>query len=317
MDPSKFPVSRIPLHHAPYGPITSEKLHGANRGKVAVVTGAGRGIGQAIAVSLADSGADVAIIDLKQESLEETKKKCSEKGVKVQAYECDVIDESKVKQVFTSISSDLGPIDILVNNAGVLFGRPASMITDFSAYWRAVEVNFKGPVLCTLQVLNGMRERRKGTVITIASRAATVDTMLGLGYNDAKAGVTRATHCLQLELDMDGLGEDVCTHALHPGGVLTEMGANAHSSEVLDKYPDLYEKREEFRKLFKDPPELCGQTCAWLASGGSGMAKELRGMYFDCRQDVEVVCGYGRERLEREGMNNLKVDFCEGYGNEP
>jgi NAD(P)-dependent dehydrogenase (short-subunit alcohol dehydrogenase family) len=63
-----------------------------------------------------------------------------------------------------------------------------------------------------------MRERKSGCIITIASRAATVDTMLGLGYNDAKAGVTRATHCLQLELDMDGLGEQVHTYALHPGG---------------------------------------------------------------------------------------------------
>ena len=314
MDPSKFPVSRIPLKHAPYGPITPENLKDANKGKVAVITGAGRGIGQAIATSLADSGADVAILDLKLEGLDETRKTCEEKGVKVKAFACDVVDEARVKEVFTQIEKDLGPVDVLVNNAGVLFGRPASMINDFSAYWRAVEVNFKGPMLCTLQVLNGMRERRKGCIITIASRAATVDTMLGLGYNDAKAGVTRAVHCLQLELDLEGLGEDVYTYALHPGGVLTDMGAKAHAPDVLEKYPDMFEKREEFMKLFKDPPILCGQTCAYLATG---KAKEIKGMYFDCRQDIEVVCGYGRERLEKEGMYNLKVDFCEGYGNEP
>ncbi len=314
MDPSKFPISGIPLKHAPYGPITHEKLKSANGGKVAVITGAGRGIGQAIATSLADSGADVALLDLKLEALQETKGKCEEKGVNVKAFACDVVDEVRVKEVFDQIENDLGPVEILVNNAGVLFGRPASMINDFSAYWRAVEVNFKGPMCCSLQVLNGMRERRRGCIITIASRAATVDTVLGLGYNDAKAGVTRATHCLQLELDLEGLGEDVCTYALHPGGVLTDMGAKAHAPDVLAKYPDMFEKREEIKKLFKDPATLCGQTCAYLATG---KAKELRGMYFDCRQDIEVVCGYGRERLEKEGMNNLKVDFCEGYANEP
>jgi NAD(P)-dependent dehydrogenase (short-subunit alcohol dehydrogenase family) len=169
-------------------------------------------------------------------------------------------------------------------------------------------------MLCTLNVLPSMRARKSGCIITIASRAATVDTMLGLGYNDAKAAVTRAIHCLQLELELDGLGEHVHTYALHPGGVYTAMGASAHAPDVLDKYPDLYEKRAEFQKLFRDPPELCGQTCAYLATG---KARDIRGMYFDCRQDVEIVCGYGRERLEKEGMNVLTVGFCEGYGNEP
>lgn len=211
MDSSKFPVSRIPLKHAPSGPITPEALKNANKGKVTVVTGAGRGIGQAIAASLADSGADVAILDLKLEALDETKKRCEEKGVKVKDFACDVVDEARVKEVFAQIEKDLGPVDVLVNTAGVIFGRPASMLNDFSAYWRAVEVNFKGPMLCTLQVLNGMRERRKGCIITIASRAATVDTMLGLGYNDAKAGVTRAMNCLQLELDLR-VWERTCTH---------------------------------------------------------------------------------------------------------
>jgi hypothetical protein len=88
----------------------------------------------------------------------------------------------------------------------------------------------------------------------------------------------------------------------------------AHNPAVLKKYPELFEQREDFKKLFKDPPELCGQTCAYLATG---KATALRGMYWDCRQDIEVVCKYGRERLEKEGMYKLKVDFCEGYGNEP
>lgn len=85
-------------------------------------------------------------------------------------------------------------------------------------------------MLCTFEVMPGMRERRFGAIINIASRAATVDTPLGMGYNCAKAAVVRATSNLQLELDDDGLGEDIHCYALHPGGVMTAMGAGRHSS---------------------------------------------------------------------------------------
>lgn len=85
-------------------------------------------------------------------------------------------------------------------------------------------------MLCSFQVLPTMRERKSGCIINIASRSATVDTPLGLGYNDAKAAVVRATSNMQLELDDDGLGEQIHTYALHPGGVMTAMGAGKFSS---------------------------------------------------------------------------------------
>lgn len=74
-----------------------------------------------------------------------------------------------------------------------------------------------------------MRERKTGCIINMASRSATVDTPLGLGYNDAKAAVVRATSNIQLELDRDGFGDQIHTYALHPGGVLTAMGAGKSS----------------------------------------------------------------------------------------
>lgn len=167
-------------------------------------------------------------------------------------------------------------------------------------------------MICTLSILPSMRSRPTGgCIITIASRAATVDTLLALGYNDAKAAITRATHSLQLEFDTAAL--PVHTYALHPGGVATAMGSSGHRNQWLEGY-DVFENSAEFKTLFKDPPELCGQTCAWLASG---RGKELRGLYLDCRQDLDVLLGYGAERLRGEGRNVLKVEFCEGYGNEP
>ena len=79
-------------------------------------------------------------------------------------------------------------------------------------------------------------------------------------------------------------------------------------------YPSLSQHGTDFKSLFKDSPELCGATCAYLASG---KAKELKGMYWDCRQDIEHVVAVGREKLKKEFLYTLRMDFIEGYRNEP
>lgn len=93
------------------------------------------------------------------------------------------------------------------------------------------------------------------------------------------------------------------------------QGVAAHGNpEIAEKYPQLFEAAEDLKKIFRDPPELCAQTCAYLASG---QAKELRGCYFDCRQDIERVKVLGRERIDKEELMTLKMQFLEGYSNEP
>ncbi|KAJ4509691.1 hypothetical protein HRR83_006995 [Exophiala dermatitidis] len=313
MDPAKFGISSIPLNHAPYGPIKPENLKGANQGKVAVVTGAARGIGRAIAENLANSGANVAIIDLLKDELGETKSLCEKHGVKAKTYACDVTDVDRLRAVLKEVEKDLGPVDILVNNAGVSPGKPQWMET-FEEFWRTIEINFKSAMVTTWAILPGMRARKAGIIINIASRAATVDFPFGLGYNSSKAAVARATSTLQEEIDLDGLGETVQAFALHPGGVYTAMGSAEPRPELLERYPQLTQHGTDFKSLFKDPPELCGATCAYLATG---KAKEIRGMYFDCRQDIERVCSVGREKLLQDFLYRLKIDFIDGYKNEP
>lgn len=95
-------------------------------------------------------------------------------------------------------------------------------------------------MVTTWAILPGMRERKTGIIINIASRAATVDFPFGLGYNSSKAAVARATSTLQEEIDLDGLGETVQTFALHPGGVYTAMG----SGECSQFRPDHYSKNQ-------------------------------------------------------------------------
>ncbi|KIV80342.1 hypothetical protein PV11_07848 [Exophiala sideris] len=311
MDPKKFGISSVPLKHAPYGPIVPEKLKGANKGKVAVVTGAARGIGRAISENLANSGANLAIIDLLPDPLQETKAICEKYGVTVKTYPCDVTDVERVRTVLKDIEQDLGPIEILVNNAGVSPGRP-QWLESFEEFWRIIEINFKSHMLTTWAVLPGMRERKSGVIVNIASRAATVDFPFAIGYNSSKCAVTRATSTLQEELDLDEL--DIQTYALHPGGVATAMGSAELRPEILQKYPSLLQQTPDFKNLFKDPPELCGAVATYLATG---KAKELRGMYIDCRQDLERIQAVGREKLQQDNLYTLKMDFLEGYKNEP
>ncbi|KAF2471623.1 NAD(P)-binding protein [Lindgomyces ingoldianus] len=312
MDPGEFGYSTLPLQHDPYPAISPDTLKGANGGKVAVVTGAGRGIGAAIAESLAMSGADVAILDLKVENMAQTKEACKAHGVKVEAYACDVSDQKAVVETFDSVEKELGPIEVLVNNAGILDQRPLIMST-FDDFWRQIEVNFKAPLLTIHTMLPRMRERGGGCIINIASRSGTVDVPMTLGYVTSKAALIRATHTLQMEMALDNLDPAIHLYALHPGGVLTGMGGSAAKKDVLEKYGDVRDEKF-FMELFKDPPALCGQTCAFLASG---RGKDLRGLYLDCRQDVTKLLEKGRETLLKEKRNKLTVNFLEGYCNEP
>jgi len=313
MDPVRFGISTIPLNHEPYGPIKPENLVGANKGKVAVVTGAARGIGRAISEHLANSGASLTILDRLVEGLEETKALCEKYSVKVTTYACDVTDVARVRAVLEEIEQDLGPIDILVNNAGVSPGKPQWM-ESFEDFWNTIEINFKSHMVTIWAVLPGMRQRKSGTIINIASRAATVDVAFAVGYNSSKAADTRAVSTLQEEIELDGLGDGIQLYALHPGGVPTVMAASEPRPEMLKMYPALTQHGTDFKSLFKDPPALCGATCAYLATG---KAKEIRGMYFDCRQDIERVCAVGREKLQEDFLYTLKVDFVDGYRNEP
>ncbi|RMZ66264.1 short chain dehydrogenase reductase SDR [Pyrenophora seminiperda CCB06] len=142
MDPAKFGISTLPMQHVPYHPILPEALTNANSRKVALITGAGQGIGAAIAEALAMSGASIAILDLNVDKLDQTKKTCLAHGVKVEAFGCDVTDKARVGEVLEQVQSQLGPIDVLVNNAGIFDQRPFLM-SKFDDFWKQIEVNFK------------------------------------------------------------------------------------------------------------------------------------------------------------------------------
>jgi NAD(P)-dependent dehydrogenase (short-subunit alcohol dehydrogenase family) len=121
--------------------------------KVAVVTGGGRGIGRAVAQTLAAVGARVAVIARSQAEIEETVALIAQAGWTAQAFRADVTVPAAVQGAMDAIQRSLGPVDVLVNNAGVVKPFGPFWQTDLNEWWRGMEVNLRGPLQCTLAVL--------------------------------------------------------------------------------------------------------------------------------------------------------------------
>ncbi len=162
--------------------------------KVALVTGASRGIGRAIAIALAEAGAAVAVNYRDREgAAEETCAEIRRRGARALAVQADVSDSAAVAQMVAAIEPELGPVDILVNNAGIVSTTPLAEITE--ADWdQMLAVNLKSAFLVTQQVLADMRARHWGRIIFLSSVAAQTGGITGPHYAASKAGLLGLTH---------------------------------------------------------------------------------------------------------------------------
>ncbi|MEA5161585.1 SDR family NAD(P)-dependent oxidoreductase [Cereibacter johrii] len=196
--------------------------------KTAVVTGAARGIGRALAVGLAEAGYDVAVTDLasQAEGLAETRALIEGAGRRAFVETVDVSDRAAVFAAMARIEKAAGGIDVLVNNAGIL--KP-SLLEDLSeADWDAhMDVNVKGVLSCCQAVLPGMRARKAGRIVNIASIAGRQGVPTQGHYAATKAAVITLTRVLAQEAGMDG----ITVNAICPGIILTEMGKNNLGSD--------------------------------------------------------------------------------------
>ncbi|HEY3241594.1 MAG TPA: SDR family NAD(P)-dependent oxidoreductase, partial [Acidimicrobiia bacterium] len=165
-------------------------------GKVAFVTGAGRGMGQAIAARLAEEGARVAVTDVDGSTAATTASALGEGAVGIRV---DITDTGSVRAGVLEAEKALGPIDVLVNNAG--WDRIAPFLdTDEDLWDRLIDINLKGPMRCAHAVLPGMVERQSGRVINISSDAARVGSTGESVYSAAKAGIIGFTKTLAREM---------------------------------------------------------------------------------------------------------------------
>ncbi|MFO1349331.1 MAG: 3-oxoacyl-ACP reductase family protein [Gammaproteobacteria bacterium] len=190
-------------------------------GKKALVTGAARGIGHAIAIAFAKEGADVAILDLKKDSAERTAAEARQLGVQALAVGADVSDEAQVKGAIAEVQRAFGRIDVLVNNAGI--DTTSTVVEMPTAMWdEMMAVNLRSIFLCTREVLPGMIARKWGRIISTSSQLAHKGAAEMAHYAAAKAGVIGFTRSLAYEVAKDG----ITVNAICPGPVDTELFRN-------------------------------------------------------------------------------------------
>jgi 3-oxoacyl-[acyl-carrier protein] reductase len=190
-------------------------------GKVALVTGASRGIGRAIAVALGEAGADVAVNYLTRESAaQEACERVRAYGRRAVAIRADVSQAMEVAQLVRTAEEQLGPVGILVNNSGITRPQPLHEITE-KDWDELLDANLKSMFLVTQQVLPGMRARHWGRIINLSSVAAQTGGVVGPHYAASKAGILGLTHSYAALLSKEG----ITVNAIAPALIYTEMVA--------------------------------------------------------------------------------------------
>jgi NAD(P)-dependent dehydrogenase (short-subunit alcohol dehydrogenase family) len=222
------------------------------RGKVALITGAARSIGKADAEILAAEGCKVAIVDLNAEGAETTAKEIADKGGTVRGYECDIRDSARVQDVVTRIERDLGPVDICVNNAGMIYtvGQLKDMRDEDWEF--NLSVNLTGTFKVTRAVFPGMRERRWGRIVCMASIAGLMGGFGQTAYSTSKLGVVGFAKSVALE----GARYNITCNAVAPGII----APNASLSPLYDRMV----KRVAMQK--EGEPEDVAHAIAFLCS---------------------------------------------------
>ena len=200
-------------------------------GKVALVTGAGRGIGKAIALRFAEEGANVAFTDLAvNEAVEETVKEIEALGVKVKAYASNAANFEETHEVVKQVVEDFGRIDVLVNNAGIT--KDGLMMRMSEAQWDAViNVNLKSAFNFIHAVTPIMAKQRSGSIINMSSVVGVSGNAGQCNYSASKAGMIGLAKSIAKEMGPRGIR----ANCIAPGFIITEM-TNQLSQEVKDAW---------------------------------------------------------------------------------
>ena len=228
-------------------------------GRKALVTGAARGIGKVLALTLAEAGCDVSLVGLHIEGVEEVADEISKMGVKALAYQADVSKREEVDNTFSETVKEFGRLDICVNNAGVSFQMPLEEMPE-DEWDNIIDTNMKGVFLCSQAAARIMISQRSGCIINLASisgHAVNVPQKQAV-YNSSKAGVAMLTKSMALEWAQYGIR----ANSLSPGYMKTEM--------TISSMSHLFPEWEAITPLGRlgEPEELCG-ALLFLASDAS------------------------------------------------
>jgi NAD(P)-dependent dehydrogenase (short-subunit alcohol dehydrogenase family) len=253
------------------------------RGQVAIVTGAGRGIGRSIAQALA-SDARVAVVARSEDELCET-----ERLIGAVPFRADVTQPGEAERVVGAVAAELGAVTLLVNNAGTAAAIGPVWEVDPADWWRDVETSLRGAFLFSRAVLPDMVRRGQGRIVNVSSYAAVKPAPYLSGYAAAKAALLSFTEALAAETSEHG----VRVFAISPGTVRTAMTEALAESEWLPHLRD----REWLE------PERGARLVAFLASGG---ADALSGRFLHALDDVEALVARAVE-VERDDLYALRL----------
>ena len=201
--------------------------------KVAVVTGAARGIGLAISKKFLEEGYRVAILDIDQKTLSQTMKQFFDTN-NVLGLECDVSEPDQVDQAVNLVVEEFGRIDVLVNNAGIAEFKPM-LETSYEEWSRILAVNLNGPFICTQACAPIMLKNEGGSIVNIASISGLRASTLRIAYGTSKAALMHLTKQQAAELGNKGIR----VNAIAPGPVDTAMAKKVHTADIRSDYHDV------------------------------------------------------------------------------
>jgi len=222
-------------------------------GRVAAITGAGSGIGRALAKDLAGRGAHLALSDIDTVGLAETVAQCEGHGVKVTSQRLDVADRAAVFAWADQVVGEHGKVNLIFNNAGVALAAPIESMSVDDFEW-LMNINFWGVVSGTQAFLPHLKAAGEGHIVNLSSVFGLFSVPTQSAYNAAKFAVRGFTDALRMELEIDGCGVSATT--IHPGGIKTNIARNARMDESVATAAGGADKaHRDFDKLARTTPE--------------------------------------------------------------
>jgi NAD(P)-dependent dehydrogenase (short-subunit alcohol dehydrogenase family) len=229
-------------------------------GRVALITGGGRGIGKACAKELAKAGANVVVASRTEKELQAVVKEVNALGVgKAEYIVADMTDRSQVRELARRTADVFGKVDILFNNAGTNVPQPCDSITD-EVWDKLIELNFSSCMALTRAVVPGMKERKWGRIIYTASIMATVGNPDRAAYCGTKAGLVGMAHSQATELGP----YNITVNCISPGPVATELPM----SVLSDEQKKVFAGRTALGR-WGEPEEMAGAVLLLASNAGS------------------------------------------------
>lgn len=224
------------------------------RNRVAAITGAGSGIGRALAQRLAAEGARLALSDINETAVKEVAAELARQGCEVIADRLDVADREAVHAWADRVHDHFGEVHLVFNNAGVALGATVEHVSYEDFEW-LMGINFWGVVYGTKAFLPYLKQADRGHIVNVSSVFGLIGIPSQSAYNAAKFAVRGFTESLRIELELEG--SSVSCTSIHPGGIKTNIARNARLSERLHEMTGMTpeESTREFEKMFRTTPE--------------------------------------------------------------